>query len=513
MSSPDPRCLPVLVGVGEITDQPQQLERGLEPLALMEHALRRAEQDSGAALLDQLDSVDIVYQLSWPYPDTEAQLCQRLGRQPQRVELGPMGGESPLRYLHQATLAIARGEYRVAAVVGAESRHTTERAAKQNLDLPWPPRDPAPKVRRGKDILHPLSLKHGILMPPTVYPFYENALPRRYGQTPRAAMEESGRLWARMARIAANNPYTWSERTPSAEEIITPTAENRAVAWPYTKWQVANPMVNQGAALLLTSAAVARKMGIPEERWIHLWGGAAAVEPEDYLQRDQFHRSHAQDTVLETVLRWAGGDVGGFRHLELYSCFPCVPKMARRTLGLDEDFEPSVTGGLSFFGAPMNNYMTHAAAAMVRRLRDSAPGEGLLYGQGEYVTKHHAVVLSNRPPPAPLAEDYSVQAQADARRGPVPPLLERYQGPATLETFTALFNRAGEVDYAVVLALTPAGERVMARVPGTDRATLDTLLDPANSPIGLAGEAMPGEEDLLHFRIATRRTASTKEAI
>jgi len=123
------------------------------------------------------------------------------------------------------------------------------------------------------------------------------------------------------------------------------------------------------------------------------------------------------------------------------------------------------------------------------------------------------VVLSNRPPPAPLAEDYSVQAQADARRGPVPPLLERYQGPATLETFTALFNRAGEVDYAVVLALTPAGERVMARVPGTDRATLDTLLDPANSPIGLAGEAMPGEEDLLHFRITTRRTASTKEAI
>ena len=42
--------------------------------------------------------------------------------------------------------------------------------------------------------------------------------------------------------------------------------------------------------------------------------------------------------------------------------------MARRTLGLDEDFEPSVTGGLSFFGAPMNNYMTHAAAAMVRRM-------------------------------------------------------------------------------------------------------------------------------------------------
>ncbi len=27
---------------------------------------------------------------------------------------------------------------------------------------------------------------------------------------------------------------------------------------------------------------------------------------------------------------------------------------------------PTVTGGLTFFGAPLNNYMTHAAVAMVQ---------------------------------------------------------------------------------------------------------------------------------------------------
>jgi acetyl-CoA C-acetyltransferase len=70
---------------------------------------------------------------------------------------------------------------------------------------------------------------------------------------------------------------------------------------------------------------------------------------------------------------------------------PCVPKMARRTLGLGADVKPTVAGGLTFFGAPLNTYMTHAACAMVRQLRGGAR-LGLLYGQGGFVTKHHALV-------------------------------------------------------------------------------------------------------------------------
>ena len=93
----------------------------------------------------------------------------------------------------------------------------------------------------------------------------------------------------------------------------------------------------------------------------------------------------------------AGGDGNAFDAIELYSCFPCVPKMARRTLGLGADVQPTVTGGLTFFGAPLNTYMTHAACAMVRKLRGGAR-LGLLYGQGGFVTKHHGLVLSRQPP-------------------------------------------------------------------------------------------------------------------
>src|SRR5205807_8690761 len=175
----------------------------------------------------------------------------------------------------------------------------------------------------------------------------------------------------------------------------------------YTKLMVANPTVNTGGAILMTSLAKARAAGIAEERLIYPVGGASAEEPRDYLLRDQFYESHPQNAVLEAVMDLVGGSGKAFDAIELYSCFPCVPKMARRTLGLGADVQPTVTGGLTFFGAPLNTYMTHAACAMVRKLRDGA-NLGLLYGQGGFVTKHHALVLSRQRPVAAPALDTSV---------------------------------------------------------------------------------------------------------
>src|ERR1700730_12100985 len=90
--------IPVIVGVGEITDRPQEIAAGLEPLALLEEALKRAEQDSGAKLLGEIASLDIVNFLSWRYQDPARQLSERLGIQPAHAYYGPVGGESPIRY-------------------------------------------------------------------------------------------------------------------------------------------------------------------------------------------------------------------------------------------------------------------------------------------------------------------------------------------------------------------------------------------------------------------------------
>lgn len=496
MTAVDDRT-PIIVGVGEITHRNKEPEAGLEPIELMLRALRAAEEDAGAALLADIDSLDIVCEYSWPYTDATALLGERLGHLPARRVYGETGGESPVRFIHEAALRIARGESRVAAVTGAESRYTVDAAARQGSTLAWTPKDETVKLVRGTALCHPVAVRHGAAMPISIYPFYENAALAQWGQTPREAQQESAALWSRYSEVAAANPHAWLRQAFSAEEVAEPSAANRLIAWPYTKHMVANPVVNMGAGVLLTSVGHARALGIAPDKWVYVWDGAAAREPRDYLQRDQFHRSHAQDLVMETVLAQVGGDAAAFEMLELYSCFPIVPKMARRTLGLAPDAQMTSTGGLSFFGAPLNDYMTHAAAGLVRALR-SAPGKtALLYGQGEYVTKHHALVLGSSPPPNGLPPaDYSVQAAADTRRGPVPTFIERYSGGATLETFTIIYGRDGLPTHGIVIARTPAGERLMARVEPDDAGALAVLTDLDRSPVGSTGHITAGPDSL-----------------
>jgi acetyl-CoA C-acetyltransferase len=497
---PDDR-IPVIVGVGEIIDRPKEITDGLEPLTLLVEALKRAEADSGCKLLGEVGSLDVVNFLSWRYRDPEKLLCDRLGIKPKHAYYGPVGGESPIRYLHEAAQRIARGECSVAAVCGAEAQSTATKAERAGITLPWTPfaRD-VEEPKRGAAFQKPMAVKLGVFRPITVYPFYEAATSAHWGQTPREAMAESGALWSAYSSVASQNPNAWLKRRFSSDEITTPTADNRLIAWPYTKLMVANPTVNMGAAVLMTSLAKARAAGIAEDRLVHVWGGASAEEPRDYLIRDQFFESHPQNAVLKAVMDLVGGDGRAFDTIELYSCFPCVPKMARRTLGFSADVQPTVTGGLTFFGAPLNTYMTHAACAMVRKLRDGTK-LGLLYGQGGFVTKHHGLVLSRQAPAHALAQDTSVQAQADRHRGAVPEFVTEASGKGAVESFTVIYGRGGEVERGVVMLRTSDNARALARVPANDSATLAHLLNMDRTPVGTSGDIVTADDDVLEWRV------------
>jgi acetyl-CoA C-acetyltransferase len=493
--------IPVIVGVGEFSDHPKELTAGLEPLAMLVEALECAERDSGAKLLHEIDSLDIVNFLSWRYDAPEKQLSAKLNIQPTHAYYGPVGGESPIRYIHEAAQRIARGEASVAAICGAESQSTATKAERAGVTLPWTPyAHDAPEPLRGANYQKPMATRLGVAKPVTVYPFYEAASAAHWGQTPREAHRESGELWSRYAKIASENPSAWLKRALTPDEITTVTPDNRLIAWPYTKLMVANPMVNQSAAILVTSLAKARAAGVPADRIVHIWGGAAAEEPRDYLDRDQYVESHAQNAVLKAAMALVGGSGKAFDAIELYSCFPCVPKMARRTLGLGDDVQPTVTGGLTFFGAPLNDYMAHAACAMVRKIRSGA-GTGLLYGQGGFVTKHHAVVLSRTAPSAPIAQDISVQADADRSRKPAPVYVTEASGNGTVESFTVIYGRSGMAEHGVVILRTADSARALARVPAHDGMTLAHLLNMDRTPVGSTGAISTAADGVLEWRM------------
>jgi acetyl-CoA C-acetyltransferase len=505
----DPACIPVIVGIGEVADRPDAPGRfpvGPEPAALMAEALARADQDAGGGWLRRVASLDVVNAVSWPYADLPARVADLVGHRPARLAYGPVGGETPLRFLHEAARRIARGEVEVAALCSGEAEHSASAARRAGLKpehdavQPWTAPDPAWTNPRARDYLHPQALRHGLSQPVVVYPLYETALQAAWGQTPRQGRNESASLWAAFSRVAAENPYGWLRRPITPGEIAIPSAANRPIAWPYPKLMVANPVVNQAAALIVTSFAHARAAGIPEHRLVPIGPGAAANETRDWLSRDRFDHAPAQDAVLSETLRRAGLSPADLAAVELYSCFPCVPKMARRSLGLPPDSVPTVTGGLTFFGAPLNGYMTHAACAMVRCLRDVPGAAGLLYGQGEFVTKHHALVLGGHPH-ALNGLPISVQDEADSCRGPVPPVLEAATGRAVIETHTVLFDREGAPEKGVVV-LRQGGSRLLARVPAADRDTLALLTDLDRSPVGCDGTLRTAPDGLLEWEAA-----------
>jgi len=263
---------------------------------------------------------------------------------------------------------------------------------------------------------------------------------------------------------------------------------------------VANSAVNQGAALIVTSLAKTRAAGIGEARLVYLWAGAGAKEPDNFLERDRYDHSPSMAVVLEQALARNGLAAADLDCAELYSCFPCVPKMARRIIGWPADRPASLIGGLTFAGGPIANYMSHAAAGMVARLRQGGRF-GLLYGNGGYVTKNHALILGREAPPATvLAQDYDVQVQADARRGAIPVLLDTYAGPGEIETYTVLYDRDGAARFGAIIGRTPEGARFLARVAKEDTAMIEFLVSGEAEPVGTRGQAVIGGSGLVEWQ-------------
>ena len=484
--------IPVIVAIGECTERPEDLLSAREPVALMAAALREAEGDAGVPLLSSLTSVELIGQVTWPYSNPVELLCNRLEISPPRKTNESFGGDTPARLMHNAAGKIAGGEAVVAAIVGGEAVSSLRKAGKAKADLPWTPR--ASKSERVKVDFEELEMgsgarRIGLNDPTDVYPLFENAYLHRAGQSPAQGMDEAARIWADYAQVAAGNPFAWNTSAPTADDIREPSPRNRMIAFPYPKFMVANPMVNQAAALVVTSLEQARRMGVKEDNPVYIQGGAAAREPADFLERDGYDVCAAQEAVLEAVVEIAGhADV--FDLLELYSCFPVVPKLACEVLGrlgLRDGVAPTVAGGLTFFGGPINNYMSHAACAMVRKLRSGEGETGLLYAQGGVMTKHHAVVLSKTAPARALAEEYSVQGVADAKRGAIPDIPDSYTGPAEIETYTIKYGAMGPPLFGVVVARTPEGGRVIARVRVDDEASMRLLSSMESSPIGTQG--------------------------
>jgi len=490
--------IPVIIGVGQVNDrdEPDKAGAGLDSLALMEAALHAADDDAGGGWLAALDSLGVVDQISFPeLGDVSSPLAERIGATPRICYKSAYGsGDSPILLLNEAANRLGAGQIQVAAIAGGEALRTAARRAAARADAGAPSSSDnavrAVSMRRGPSYRH----RYGLIAPVDVYPLYENAGRAAYGQTLAQAQDESAQIWSHFSTVAADNPGAWLRRRVSPEEIKTVSAANRPIAFPYSKFMVANSSVNQGAAFLVTTLKAARERGIPDDRMIFVGRGAAAHEPVDVLARASFIESPSMAVSLRRALELNGLVTADLDFAELYSCFPCVPKMARRVIGWPLHRAATVFGGLTFGGGPVGNYMSHAVVSLVQALRKRGR-HGLLFANGGLATHSHSMVLSREPlGPNRFPQNFDYQSEADAIRGPVPPIEESYLGPATVETYTVFYDRDGTPRQGVIVARSTQGSRFLAKVPETDRAAIHWLTDGAREPVGAAGTAVKGPD-------------------
>ena len=486
--------IPVIIGVGQVNDRDENDRKavGLDSLGLMEAALHAADADAGGGWLAQIDSLGVVDQISCPeLGDVSAPLAQRIGAAPRICyKSGYASGDSPVLLLNEAANRIGAGEVKVAAIAGGEALRTAARRAAQAGGSLADNAVRAVALRRGPSYRH----RYGLIAPVDVYPLYENACRAAYGQSLAQGQAESAEIWSHFSAVAENNPGAWLRRRVSAEEIKTVSAANRPIAFPYCKLMVANSSVNQGAAFLVTSLGWARARGISEDRMIFVGQGAAAHEPVDLMARASFAESPSMAVSIRKALELNELAMADLDYAELYSCFPCVPKMARRVIGWPVERAASVFGGLTFGGGPVGNYMSHAVVSMVLALRQ-AGRHGLLFANGGLATHNHSIVLSR----AAFAADsfpqrFDYQAEADSLRGPAPRVEEDYLGPATVETYTVLYDREGAPQQGAVIGRAPSGARFIAKVPAADAATIHWLTSGEHEPVGAAGTAVRGSD-------------------
>ncbi len=182
----------------------------------------------------------------------------------------------------------------------------------------------------------------------------------------------------------------------------------------------------------------------------------------------------------------AGKRIDDLDFFDIYSCFPSAVQIACRELGISPD-DPrglTVTGGLPYFGGPGNNYVTHAIAEMVQRVRGKPGSYGLVMANGGLVTKEAVGLYSTARPAAPFVREDASVIQDQIDREAQAPLAAAPQGEAVIETYAVLHGKNGPESGVLFGRLAASGERFIANTPA-DADTLSRLQ--AQEAMGLPG--------------------------
>jgi len=161
------------------------------------------------------------------------------------------------------------------------------------------------------------TIAHGLLGAPVQYGLLENARRARLGLSVADYRQRMGELFAPFTTVAAKNPFSSSPVERTVDELTTVTEGNRMICDPYPRLLLARDQVNEGAAVLLMSVEAARRLGVPQEKWVYLRGHADLVE-QKLLGCVDVSTSPASIMAVREALSVAGTGLDDVATFDLY---------------------------------------------------------------------------------------------------------------------------------------------------------------------------------------------------
>jgi acetyl-CoA C-acetyltransferase len=460
----DPRA-PCVVGVAARTWHPDEVgHRGApEPLAMWEEVARAAAVDSTRpAVVEQLDSIQIVYCQTCQYDDAVARLSSRLGVEPRHRHYSGIGGTTTQQLVNATAEGMLRGELDLALITSAEALATQRAYKKRGERFRYSFRPSEKRPYPWESPPNPIEMAHDVFQAWLTFAVFDNARRAHLGVGLDAYRAAIGRMLAPMTEVAAANPHAWFRVRRDVAEIVDARIENRMVGYPYTKYMVAVMDVDMAAALIVATHERADALGIPLDRRVYLRGWCGANDPVLVAEHPDLGGSPAMAAASAEALAGAGAGVDDVAHFDLYSCFPSSLHFAADALRMDPADRRglTVTGGLAYHGGPASGYLTHSIAAMVERLRADAGALGLVSGVGMHMTKHVFGVYASEPravtPPSTVP--------APAKTVVVP----AHEGAATVAAYSVVHDRDGAPARALLVCDLPGGARTYATVTDVD---------------------------------------------
>ncbi|APE18494.1 acetyl-CoA acetyltransferase [Mycobacterium sp. WY10] len=496
---------PVIVGVGQFTERIDDPDyRGMSAVELATEAVRAALADTGADVTAVAKAIQVFaglrqFEICTPYASAPLgcsdnyirSVAQRVGADPARAVLESIGGNGSQKLVTEFAAEIAAGDIEVALILGSENGSTLKTFAGRD-DKPDHSETVGGQLDdRGygfEQYMSEYTAGHGLTGAPVQYGLLDNARRARLGLSVEEYRLKMAELFAPFSKVAAKNPFSSSPVERTVEELVTVTADNRMICDPYPRLMVARDTVNQGAAALLMSVAAARKLGVPEEKWVYLHGHADQRE-QDLLDREDLSVSYSSKQAVAEALRVADIGIDDVATFDLYSCFPFPVFVVCDDFGLAAD-DPrglTLTGGLPYFGGPGNSYSLHGIAETVAAMRDKPGAFGLVGANGGIMSKYSVGVYSTTP--VDWTPDRSKELQADIAALPNVPVTRNANGAGVIETYSVRYDwpeRTG----IIIGRLDADGSRFMAI--STDEALVALMSD--GDPLGAAITVTAGED-------------------